>query len=160
MLREKSACFSKIMALALFFFLPIGQEGCHRAVVRSDNSPAPPAQEQRAFDYRGLIDKLRAQGAKVEAGDEVSQPFFSVKGRSVSIGDEAVQVFEYKTAGDAEAEAKSVDPHGTKVGTSIINWVSPPHFFKGGKLIVIYVGNDAAKMKILESVLGKQFAGE
>lgn len=161
MLKVKSACLSKLMALPLFISMIVGQGGCHRAKAGSDNSPAFPTQSQTqlAVDYQSFIGKLHAQGARVKAGDDVSQPFFSAKGRTVSINDESVQAFEYASVGDAEAEARKVAPRGDAVGTSHINWVSPPHFFRVGKLIVLYVGDNTAMMKILESVLGKQFAG-
>ena len=59
----------------------------------------------------------------------------------------------------AQAEADQVAPDGSSVGTSMPFWVGDPHFFKGGKLIVLYLGDDADILSALESVLGEQFAG-
>jgi hypothetical protein len=36
----------------------------------------------------------------------------------------------------------------------------PPHFYRSGRLIVLYVRDDAAVLLALESVLGTQFAGQ
>ena len=70
-----------------------------------------------------------------------------------------VQIFEYETAADADAEAALISPDGSTIGTSMITWVSTPHFYKKEKLIVIYIGEKPEVIKGLEEALGKQFAG-
>ena len=89
----------------------------------------------------------------------VSQPFFSAKGRAISVNGENVQVFVYASQGTAEAEAKRVSPDGASVGTSMMSWMAPPHFYRKGNLIVLYVGRDEAVLRALTTVLGPQFAG-
>ena len=89
----------------------------------------------------------------------MSQPFFSVKGRVLLVNDEAVQVFEYGSAAAAEAEARRVNSSGTVIGTSSMSWMAPPHFYRKGNLIVLYVGANATVQRTLEAVLGAQFAG-
>lgn len=110
-------------------------------------------------DYVSLIDQLRAAGATVESAGAVSQPFFSVKGQVIKVNGEDVQVFEYADAATAEAEAATVSPDGGSTGTSMITWVAAPHFYKTGKLIVLYVGNNQTTLVALETALGPQFAG-
>jgi len=73
---------------------------------------------------------------------------------------EGVQVFEYSDATAAEAEATLVSSSGSGVGTTKIHWVGPPHFFRKGRLIVLYVGDNGKVLKALEAVLGSQFAGQ
>jgi hypothetical protein len=110
-------------------------------------------------DYVSLIDQLRAAGATVEPAGEVLQPFFSVKGQVIKVNGEDVQVFEYTDAAAAEAEATSVSPDGGSVGTSMVTWVAAPHFYKTGRLIVLYVGDNQTTIVALETALGPQFAG-
>lgn len=133
---------------------------CKGARARSDNildrSNASP---QTRMDYAGLLDKLRAKGLKAERGDEITQPFFSVKGKTISANDESLQVFEYASESEAEAQAKLVDPRGGSIGTTMVNWVDAPHFFRSGRLVVLYVGHNPDVMKALEDVIGPQFAG-
>jgi hypothetical protein len=112
------------------------------------------------MDYVSLIDSLRAAGASVEPAGEISQPFFSVKGRTITVNGGGVQVFEYGDASAAASEAKLVSPDGEVVDKSRVGWVAPPHFFKKGKLIVLYVGDNVTITKALETVLGAQFAGK
>jgi hypothetical protein len=41
----------------------------------------------------------------------------------------------------------------------MVTWVAAPHFYKGGRLIVLYVGEDGGVIEVLDQVLGSQFAG-
>lgn len=118
-----------------------------------------PAESKTVKDYQGLIDYLSATGLNVTQGDEISQSFFSVKGRIIKVNGDDVQIFEYERAADADTEAAQISPDGSTIGTSMITWVSTPHFYKKEKLIVIYIGEKPEVIKGLEKALGKQFAG-
>lgn len=119
-----------------------------------------PAQTGFAGDYKALVKKIRAGGATATPGEKVSQPFFTVSGRTLNVKDEQIQVFEYRAAKTAESESSQVSGDGSPVGTTMINWIAPPHFYKSGRLIVLYVGENADVIKALENALGKQFAGK
>ncbi len=41
----------------------------------------------------------------------------------------------------------------------MILWVAPTHFYKAGKLIVLYVGCDSDVIDVLQETMGPQFAG-
>ncbi len=133
---------------------------CEAAHTPSNTNPnRPGARQKDGVDYASLLEKLRARGLKADAGDEITQPFFSVKGKTISVGGETLQVFEYRRESDAAAQARRVDPRGRRVGTTMVNWVDAPHFYTSGKLIVLYVGNNADVKKALEDAIGPQFAG-
>ena len=102
---------------------------------------------------------LRAAGARVKAGETVTQPFFSMPARLVSIEGEGIQVFQYPDAAAAQAQAALVSPDGRQVGSSKPRWVSPPHFYKKANLLILYLGEDEKILKLLDAVLGPQFAG-
>lgn len=119
-----------------------------RAVSRSDT------------EYVQLVKRLRANGANAKlTAERVRQPFFSIPGRIININDEGVQVFKFANASAAEAQAKGVAPDGMTIGTSKPAWMAPPHFFKSGKLIVLYVGANQSILQVLQTTLGSQFAG-
>jgi hypothetical protein len=42
---------------------------------------------------------------------------------------------------------------------AVTHWISAPHFFRGNRLIVLYVGTDAGVIAPLQRLLGPQFAG-
>ena len=111
-------------------------------------------------DYASLIDKLRTAGVSVEPAGEVEQPFLSIIGKMIKLYDEDVQVFQYSSAAEMEAQAAPISRDGMAVGTRKIFWVGPPHFFKQGRLLVLYVGDNDKVLKALEAVLGRQFAGQ
>jgi hypothetical protein len=39
-------------------------------------------------------------------------------------------------------------------------WIAPPHFFKSGRLIVLYIGEAPAVLEALADTLGPQFPGK
>ena len=120
---------------------------------------APQRAAEAAKDQAGLIEALRAGKATVEMGEAVEQAFFTVKGQIIKVNGADVQVFEYASASEMEAEAKLVAADGGSIGTSMVMWMATPHFFKSGRTLVLYVGDDTALLGLLKGALGAQFAG-
>lgn len=127
------------------FIAQIGAEG---------NAPA-------ASDQDGLvkfIDDLRLAAESVAITGKVDQPFFSVPAQNIVVNGDDVQVFEYSDSASAESEAAQISADGSSVGTTMISWVAPPHFYTKGRLIVLYVGENIAVLNALADVLGKPIA--
>lgn len=120
---------------------------------------APSETIESRFDIGALTGGLIAQGVTVGAGDDVTQPFFSVPGQTIIVNRESVQVFSYASAGAAKAQADLVDATRFTVGTTSISWMAPPHFYLKERLLVLYVGANGPVIDLLETVLGPQFAG-
>jgi hypothetical protein len=118
-------------------------------------SPEPVIVEDRA----SLIAALEASGATVEVGESITQAFFIPEGSILKVNGADVQVFEYESAEAMENEASQVAPDGGSIGTSMVTWMDTPHFYKAGRIIVLYVGSDETILNLLESVIGPQFAG-
>ena len=82
--------------------------------------------------------------------------------RSVRFQTEAGRPTELSPAA-ADAEAALISPDGYSIRTATkgaeVGWIAPPHFYKAGKLIVLYVGESEVVTVVLERVLGPQFAG-
>ena len=110
-------------------------------------------------DYVSLVDSLRAAGATVDPAGTISQPFFVPEGQLLTVNGEAVQAFEFASEVEAGAIVESVSTDGSSVGTSMISWVAPPHFYQAGGLIVVYVGSNSGVIDLLQEILGSQFAG-
>jgi hypothetical protein len=85
--------------------------------------------------------------------------FFEPEGKVVSIDGQDVQVFEFAGEEEVDAAVQSISQDGSSIGTSMVTWVAAPHFYKGGRLIVLYVGEDGGVIEVLDQVLGPQFAG-
>jgi len=77
----------------------------------------------------------------------------------IKVHGEDVQVFQYASTAAADAEATPISRDGRAVGTRKIHWIGSPHFFKKGKLLVLYVGDSDKVLGSLEAVLGQQLAG-
>ncbi len=107
----------------------------------------------------GLVAILRASGAGASRQDAVEQPFFSVPGTFVAVHGEGIQVFEYPDGKTADSEAGRVSADGMTVGTTKPHWTVPPHFYRSGRLIVLYLGSTPKVLGTLRDALGEPFAG-
>ena len=122
-------------------------------------SPAATTGPVAVEDQATLISAVEASGATVEIGEPVSQVFFDAEGNILKVNGADVQVFEYASAEEMESEASQVSSDGGSIGTSMVTWIDVPHFYKAGRIIVLYVGSDAFVLDLLENALGPQFAG-
>ena len=119
-------------------------------------------------DYVSLVDNLRAAGATVDPAGTVSADFLAPEKQLLTVNGERVETFEFGSAEEADAAAGGVSAAGDSIVTtypdgtgksSMITWATPPHFYKAGKLIVIYVGSDRDVIDALQEAMGSQFAG-
>jgi len=124
----------------------------------NEGQPETSGQEE-PLDEQALMEALRAAGATAEMGDPVDQPFFSVTGQVIMVNNQDVQLFVYENAETAGEQAALVSPAGDSVGTSIMMWMGPPHFYRLENIIALYVGDDSSVIGALEAALGGQFAG-
>lgn len=111
-------------------------------------------------DYVSFVDNLRAKGLTVEPAGTVDQPFFVPEANIVKANDQEIQVFEFLSVAEADSTAETISQDGSSVGTSMMMWVGPPHFYKAERIIVLYVGEDEGITSILTDVLGPQVAGK
>jgi hypothetical protein len=110
-------------------------------------------------DYASFVAALQGAGATIEQAGNTAGSIFTGTGHIVRINGGEVQAFEYADAAAADAEAAKVSPDGSKFGNAIVDWVAAPHFYKQGRLMVVYVGGDQAVTNTLSAVLGQPFAG-
>ena len=149
-----------LSSIGLLFVFGVGWATGGEKLSRPNQAQQRQSKSAPVTDYPSLIKSLRASGAGATAVGEVDQPFFSITGLMIKVHGEDVQVFQYANAAAADAEAAPISRDGTAVGTRKIHWIGSPHFFKQGRVLVLYVGNDEKVEKTLEAVLGRQFAGQ
>lgn len=130
-----------------------------QAAAEPASQPENPVQGGAVEDLNSLMEALRFAGAQVELGETIEQVFFAVKGQIIKVNGQDVQVFVYESEEAMETDAAQISPDGGTVGTSMITWVATPHFFKSGRVLVLYVGDDAALLNLLKGIFGEQFAG-
>ncbi len=116
-------------------------------------------QNNDVYDYEKFLEELRTNGASVGDAGEIEQAFFSVKGKVVKVNGEDLQVFEYEGEEETNSQASLVSTDGSSIGTSMVSWIDEPHFYKRGRIIVIYIGQNPTTIELISGILGEQFAG-
>jgi hypothetical protein len=115
-------------------------------------------------DAAGLRTALQAARVTISDGPQVTERFVTITGQTLFVNGERVEVFEYATPEAANADAARIDPDACMVttpnGTITLDWPDSPHFYKSGRLIVLYVGTTASMKQLLTSMLGGEFAGK
>ena len=87
----------------------------------------------------------------------------------ITIGDEEpISVHEYATVEEMEKNSLRVRDNGFTIYSpeegeeffvEQISWVSWPNFYKHGRIIVLYVGEDEQILEFLGEIFGEVFAG-
>ena len=149
-----------LLPMIFLYALDVGFPSAGEASASSAPVQEKGSKNSAVTDYPSLLKKLRALGAGAASVGDVEQPFFSIKGVMIQVHGKDVQIYQYAHAQAAEAEAAPISRDGMAVGTRKIFWVEPPHFYKAGRLVVLYVGNDDKVLKTLAAALGQQFAGQ
>jgi hypothetical protein len=122
-------------------------------------TPVPSPQPMiAAGGLEELVEALRALGLTVEVGGPIDDPLFSGEGRYLRVNGVDLQVFEYASEAEREAESGRITEYGSPSPTMIVEWIAPPHFWAQGRLIVLYVGYDKALAGQLTAVLGEPVA--
>jgi hypothetical protein len=138
------------------------------APTQAQPAPAAVSHGGAVKDYVSLVDNLRAAGATVDPAGTAPESLFAPQRQVLTVNGEGVQAFEFGSAEEADAGAEGVSASGSSIVTtfadgtgksSMITWVESPHFYKAGKLIVLYVGCDSDVIDVLQETMGPQFAG-
>ena len=143
----------RFLVLLFLLVFAYGVSGC------SNGATPSPTGALIVEDQASLLAALQAAGATANVGDSVIQDFFTPEGQIITVNGADIQAFEYESAEAMEAEASQVAPDGGSVGTSIMMWMDAPHFYKAGRILVLYIGSDEQTLTLLQSVMGAQFAG-
>jgi hypothetical protein len=140
--------------------MAIGSAISGQAVPAANSPESGKPRAPAVMTYPLLIERLRAAGATVEPAGKIEQPFFSVPGNALRVDGEDVQAFQHPTPAAAETEARRVSRDGSAIGTAKPHWIGTPHFYRQGRLLVLYLGDEKKVIQVLEGVLGRQFAGQ
>lgn len=157
------------------FSVTMTDDGANRLVVVR----VGPAGRCRASDKGDVLD-LEAQGqvadldsfagALTAAGNDVRvrsggwpwlRPYFLIQDRVVAIGyHREVHTFEYASRAKLRRITISEDGTGISSGSRavIIEWTQP-HFYRSGRLLVLYLGDDPLVLETMSLILGPQIAG-
>lgn len=116
-------------------------------------APDAPAAQVNPFD--DFTADLEAAGAAVEVGSPLTESFFPVEGRLLTVNGASVSAWPFASQAAREAAQNTISADGLDIGSRTVDWVAPPHFFAGERLIVLYVGRDPAMIELLSGQLGE-----
>lgn len=121
--------------------------------------------EQISFtEYDKLISNLKDVGFSV-IEEDVGEDILQGQRKWLTINDEEnMSVYLYENSQKMEEDATYIHEGGssyTNGGKNVeTSWVSYPHFYKKGNIIVLYVGENQEIISTLEEIIGLQFAGK
>ena len=105
-----------------------------------------------------LAQQLRGQGLTVSMDGEIgNMGFFAVPAHQVLAAGQRISVFQYSSPDKASADAALISPDGQPNPRAQIDWISVPHFYRQGFMIVLYVGCSSQILAALKATVGPPF---
>ena len=112
-----------------------------------------------ATGIEGLVQDLNARGLTAKVGSPFLAEPMPGEGTAVCIGTDTLQVYGYIDHEAALAAASRIDRDDpSNVGTAHVTWNGRPRFWLRDRIIVLYLGSDAATDAALRQLLGPPFA--
>jgi hypothetical protein len=65
-----------------------------------------------------------------------------------------LEVYQYPTDARRAAESSQISPDGYSINGQSVNWISQPHFWAVGRVIVLYVGVNTPMQVLLSTIMG------
>ena len=117
------------------------------------------------FGHNAFASLLRRSGFRVaEIGLMERHEVLAGERRYILLeGGELFNTYQYGSNAETEKESRYIDRGGcsfTSPDSAMkVTWVSEPHFFKKGRIIVCYVGTNEKILRLLNKAFGPEFAG-
>lgn len=114
------------------------------------------------FGIEEFKSEMKAKNYNFEITDG-QQVFLPNGSKRMVIGSEAIDIYIFSNNEEMENEASHIDSDGSEYNNGYsstnVSWVSHPHFYKKGSIIVLYIGVNEKIISNLKDILGEQFAG-
>jgi hypothetical protein len=146
----------RMYILSLLVLVSLLASACGAAVGGIEVPLVPRPHADEIGGLSALIDALRGAGLKVEPRGELDQPFFSVPGRVLIVEGEEIQVFAYPSLEDRRRDSGQISADGSAIGTTMVHWIAPAHFWAKGEVIVLYLGEEGRLLAALSEILGEE----
>ncbi len=119
------------------------------------------------YGLENWLSDLATAGASIETSDGITDQGFAIQGKYLKVDGARVSVYEFANFDQAEVAAAGVSHDGSIVthaegsGTvgKTLDYFERIHWYRKGRLIVSYAGEDAQILDLLARILGPQFAG-
>ena len=145
--------------LLLLLLVSMAVAACSVGAVSPTPSPTPSPQATGGAGVDGLVAALTAAGQPTRRQGSFDGAPVGGQGVLLCAGREELRVYVFPTQQDRVAAATRIDPRDpSHIGNAIVEWVGPPRFWQRDRILVLYLGRDAATGTLLSSVLGPPFA--
>ncbi|MGL5714838.1 MAG: hypothetical protein ACRCX2_17615 [Paraclostridium sp.] len=154
----------KLLILGLLVMIAIVcMIGCN-SITKSDNE----------FDLEQLEFEMKSKGYEYQRQDleegllATTSQYLHLKdnlmidGKQVILYDTEIAVYSYENSEEMEKNASLVNKDASVINKEHpieIEWPKDPHFYKKGKIIVQYIGEDEEIISDLNEIMGEPFAG-
>jgi len=115
--------------------------------------------KDNAFDTETLLTEMNSFNTEYSVDKSAKRDLFSVAPTMIFLGTDKLSVYEYRNIKSMEKDAARISSDGYQIGNNKVSWALEPHFFKKGKILVQYCGDNKKTFDLLEKILGRQFAG-
>ncbi len=106
-----------------------------------------------------LVADLVAAGMTVRLGPLFTGDPLAAQGVVMCVGTQPVQLYVFGSVAERVALTSRIDPaNPSNLGTTIIDWNGRPRMWQRDRLLIVYLGEDAATEQVLRSALGEPFA--
>lgn len=120
--------------------------------------------DEAKYDKNAIIKDLKEKGfnpevTSTQANDNTK--IFSVDKQIVKIKGGELSLYEYPmdAKGKLEEDIKSIQDNGKTINGVTMTWTTAPHFYKKGRVLVVYDGNSQEIIKALNEILGNPIMG-
>ncbi len=121
--------------------------------------------KDNTFDVEKFKIEMKAKNYEFQLIN-VKKDFLPTTRKRMVLGEEAIDIYLYSNNKKMEKDSENIDSGGCQyTSTGIfsknfnVSWVSEPHFYKKGKIIVLYVGTNEKIISDLKDIFGEEFAG-
>jgi len=143
--------------LALIVLLVVG---CQPGSGTPSNPPsAGPSESVIATYPERLLADLSSTGVEARIGQVFVADPFKAQGFLVCVGSEQLRMYVFPSIGDRVEAAAAIDTSDpSNLGTAMVTWNGRPRLWQVDRLILAYLGEDAATEASLRDLLGPPFA--
>lgn len=153
----------KLIVLVFIIFIGSSFIGCGKQQTPADATKKTVLESSVAnsntINSQEFINSIEKSGCKITASKQEGKGILTGNLTRLSISGITIGIYEYKSGQEMEQDAKTISTDGSMIGNAIYDWTGKPHFYKGGNVIVTYIGDNKVIIEKIENIMGKQFAG-
>lgn len=140
------------------------KEGVNDITNTADETMEKFTDEEGKYDKNAIIKDLKSKGFNPEVTNtkaKDNQKIFSVDKQIVKIKGGELSLYEYPmdSKGKLEGDIKSIQDNGKMINGTTMTWNTAPHFYKKGRVLVVYDGDSQEIIKALNEILGNPLMG-